>query len=386
MKLTARSLVALVLVSLSPSPSLALDCFLKVPNNPLTAHGLTTPYLLSGPGCDQATAGSAAFIQGAIIDLDTGKIYIYNPLVINQGSTAAILPLAPQIISRNITALWFGFNGNTLTITNDAGIRNGDCRNGTTKNSQTVFGQFSYCNAPAFFQAAENAILLGQLVVPPLGQALDGKNCPTTRDWAVVDQDQSDNVVTSYLVINGKLAQDSAANRRANPGAIVLANGSDNRLLDIFILPALGCSPWMAPDLANNNILTPALPLNEILAQFRQNVPQALVPVSDPMVQQNGVTSVPKTNLYRVGVFQPTISFAYQASGQAYCQNLRTLGLPRILANKNRFLRFPTPDAAAGATLFRFLLNRFKATLVNLNCPSFGISFDAAAVDDNVNP
>ena len=84
------------------------------------------------------------------------------------------------------------------------------CVNGLPDN---VFGQFSYCNAPAFFKAANRAIRRGQLRVPHLGMANDGGRCPSVRDFFVVDQDQSDNLPVTYLVsAGGLLAQNTAAN------------------------------------------------------------------------------------------------------------------------------------------------------------------------------
>src|SRR5207253_5141561 len=55
----------------------------------------------------------------------------------------------------------------------------GHCVNGI---AGSIFGQFSYCNAPAFFQAANQAIQAGKLVPPPLGKARDGLACPTVRE------------------------------------------------------------------------------------------------------------------------------------------------------------------------------------------------------------
>jgi hypothetical protein len=63
----------------------------------------------------------------------------------------------------------------------------------------SVFGQFAYCNAPAFFRAANVAIKGGMLTVPALGTAKDGMPCMSTRDFALIDQDQSDNVTATYL-------------------------------------------------------------------------------------------------------------------------------------------------------------------------------------------
>src|SRR5579863_5831667 len=53
-----------------------MNCTLIVPNNPLSAKGLATPYKLFGTDqaangpCNEANAAQGAFVQGAIIDTD----------------------------------------------------------------------------------------------------------------------------------------------------------------------------------------------------------------------------------------------------------------------------------------------------------------------------
>src|SRR6185369_6410888 len=140
----------------------------------------------------------------------------------------------------------------------------GKCVNGTPN---SVFGQFAYCNAPAFFAAANKAVKAGQLAIPPLATAPDGKPCPTTRDFGVVDQDQSDNVTATYLLTaDGRTAQATDANANALAGAQVITNASDNGLLVNFIDKAIGCDAFTAPDLANNGTPTSSLALDELQA------------------------------------------------------------------------------------------------------------------------
>ncbi len=87
---------------------------------------------------------------------------------------------------------------------------------------------------------------------PRAGHGQDGLPCMTTRDYGLIDQDQSDNVVTSYLVLpDGKVAQNTAANQKTLHDSTTLVNGSDNLLLDGFVDPALDCTPFEAPDLTN---------------------------------------------------------------------------------------------------------------------------------------
>src|SRR2546430_16253247 len=72
------------------------DCTLIVPSQPLSAHGLATPYQLvatdpeNGP-CNESNKAQAALVQGAVINPATGQISIYNPLVIDQGTQPAIM-------------------------------------------------------------------------------------------------------------------------------------------------------------------------------------------------------------------------------------------------------------------------------------------------------
>ena len=54
--------------------------------------------------------------------------------------------------------------------------------------------------------------------MPNPGTANDGQPCLTTRNFGVIDQDQSDNVTTLYLAnAKGQTAQDTAANQQAVP-------------------------------------------------------------------------------------------------------------------------------------------------------------------------
>lgn len=351
------------------------DCTLIVPANPLTAQGLATPYQLvatnpdNGP-CNEANAGQAAFVQAAVIDPASGQISVYDPLVIDQGTQPAMPPVVPNLPNGGIVGIWFGFNGNNLILQGtDNSLQDGTCINGI---DGSIFGQFAYCNGVAFFQAANRAIQAGKLVPPPLGRAKDGLICPTVRDFAVVDMDQSDNVTTTYLVTgNGQTAQMNAANVAALQNAQTQVNGSDNRLLAVALDGALGCKPWMAPDLANPGQVATALPLNELQAAANQAAPVALVPLGDPMVLVNNNPSRNKVNTYRAGVDQPMARGQMDtASTRTYCSNLLAIGPQRMLLDARLTKVRPSPDPAAANTLFTFLAQRFVATFEanGLNC------------------
>jgi hypothetical protein len=256
------------------------QCTLVVPNNPLTAEGLASLYLLSGDGCDETSANTAVFVESAIYRPSNGKIFLYSPLVVNAGDPfAAVPPTVPQLHNGDVVGLWFGSNSMSITLTSAAGgngFEAGNCVNGGPTGTG-VFGQVAFCNAVQFFAAANHGIKHHRLRIPPLGRGTSGQQCPSTRSFSVVDQDQSDNVLTAYLVVptnggrqngcgchghghghgnNGnaapaRLAQFTVPNRQRFSTATEIDNGSDNRLLGDFINPALGCPTWTATDLSD---------------------------------------------------------------------------------------------------------------------------------------
>jgi hypothetical protein len=355
------------------------NCSLIVPTQPLSAQGLATPYLLVATNpqdgdCHEANPLQSAFIQAAILDPGRGTVSIYAPLVIDQGSAPARPNVVPQIPPNAVVGIWFGFNGAVLTLQDSSGsLGQGQCVNGGPDGSP--FGQVSYCNAAAFFQAANQAIAAGTLPVPALGMAKDGQPCPTVRDFAVVDQDQSDNVTTLYLATqDGRIAQFSQANQQAlGQNAQRLSNGSDNRLMSDFVDPALGCTSWQAPDLTDPGQMVPAQALNELQAAALQGPPVALVPLGDPMVLVNGKANLAKLNAYRAGVDQPAARHNQDAATRTYCQNLRAIGPARLLKDQAFTQGAPTVDPAAANNLFTFLAQRFvfsyeQAVGKGLNC------------------
>jgi hypothetical protein len=354
------------------------NCTLVVPPAPLTAAGLATPYRFiatdptAGP-CHEANPDQSAFVEAAIIDPATGTVSVYHPLVIDDGTQPALPPVTPTLPRAAVVGVWFGFQADTLTLHHDH-VRRGimrlrfDARDGCVNGSPgSPFTQFAYCGAPRFFAAANAAIRTGKLRVPPLGTGRDGRPCPTTRDFSVVDQDQSDNLPTKYLALpDGRTAQDSPANRNTLPGATVLTNGSDNGLLDNRIDPALQCTPFTAPDLSAPSTRSSALALNELQAAAHQGAPVALVPPIDPMTQVDGRTSVTKTDLYRAGVNMPAMN-ARTDTGLAYCRNIAAVAPARLQLDRPFTEAAASPDPAA-ANLFEFLTQRLTATWTNLGC------------------
>src|SRR5439155_17903246 len=138
----------------------------------------------------------------------------------------------------------------------------------------------------------------------------------------------------------------------------VLTNPSDNKLLVGFIDPALGCHPWMAPNLASPGHSTTTLPLNELQAAAHQRSPVALIPAGDPMVLVNGKPDLKKLNLFRLGVDQPSVANLDQASTVTFCRNLLRIAPPRLSLDAPLFKKAPSPDMAAATNLFTFLAQR----------------------------
>lgn len=366
----------------------ATDCTLIVPSNPLSAQGLATPYQLTGANgatCDERNPAQGAFVQATIVDRATGKLSVYNPLVVNAGTTPAVAPVVPVLPAGAVVGVWFGFNGDNLTLARSGGKvvthrgnrrlrlrdRNGSLAQGRCVNGLTgsVFGQFANCQGAAFFQAANAAIRAGKLTVPALGTASDGMTCPTVRDFGVVDQDQSDNVTAAYLVNpDGTTAQATTANAAKMPQATSLNNASDNGLLVNFVDKALGCAPYTAPDLANGGAPTTSLALDELQAAAHQAAPVALVPPNDPMTLVGDAMSRSKTNLYRSGVGQPALTGNLRQAAAAYCTNMLAAGIKRLQLDQTVDQGVTSPDPGAATNLFTFLGLRMFQSFDNLGC------------------
>ena len=385
------------------SSAVNADCDIIVPAHPLTAKGLATPYQLTGPaGTSPAASGCqtinsinlGAFVQATILDSRTGALSVYDPLVITQGTKPAVAPVVPKLPADAIVTIDFGFNGTILRqvgATPDA-LQQGNCTDGEPG---SPFGQVSFCNGANFFNAAFSLERAGRLIVPsagfskkmvPTAGALGtGRGCPTVRNFDMVDQDPSDNVTSLYLLnpVTGQTAQDNAANQAHMRGATVLANGSDNALIDDFLDPALGCTPFEAPDLGNNGTLATSQALDELLAARNQPENSALVPENDEMVlDTGGQFDQAKTDLYRSEIGQPPVGPQTDPSSspQMFCQNLVNIQTPFIAANENLLAVAPSPVPTVGDTLYTFLANRLATSFNNLNCKNFGLANPVAVV------
>jgi hypothetical protein len=350
----------------------SMNCTLTVPANPLSARGLATPWQL-GDGCSMANAATeGAFVEATIL-APNGQVQVYNPLVITAGTTAAATPAAPTIARGSQVIIDVGFNGTNLVL-QGRGARQGNCVDAL---GQSLIGQVSACNAVNFYNLANFEIARGLLKVPALGTSLDGQPCLTVRDFSVVDQDQSDNVITSYLINgNGQTAQNTAANATAIAGATTLVNGSDDKLLAAFLDPANGCTPFTANDTTDPAGTSGSQALNELSARVNQQGTIAVVPPNDEMTLVNSAFSITKTNVYRSLVDQPLLAGNVNATQVAadYCQNMTNIQPARNQLDMTKELNFGTPVAAIGNNLATFMGNRLSMSFVNLGCANFGLT------------
>jgi hypothetical protein len=381
-----------------------VNCDIIVPANPLSARGLATPYQLTGPngmspaasGCTMTNAAAlGAFVQATILNPRTGALAVYNPLVITQGTTPAVAPVVPRLPRNAIVTIDFGFNGTDLTqvgATRNA-LRQGNCVNGLGSD----FGQVSFCNGINFFQTALLMMRAGRVAVPAEGTSATlvptagatgtGNACPNVRNFDMIDQDQSDNVTTIYLLnpATGQTAQDTAANQANLAGSQKLVNGSDNALIDDFLDPTFGCTPFMAPDLGNNSTPATSQALDELLAARYQPRVAALVPENDEMtLDANGNLDPAKTNLYRAEVGQAPISAQNNKNDSPanYCQNMVDIQTPFLAANQALLATGATPVPAVGENLLTFMANRLNMSFTNLGCQNFGLTNPVTVVLD----
>jgi len=404
--MTPFCFVAALALFAAPATTFAqtFNCTLTVPASPLTVTGLMTPYYLSPTNaggntdtCNETdpNATSAVFVQAAIYD--PGKtlcgqvICIYNPVVVNAGTAPAAPPVNPApsgIPGGDVVALWFGGDGGTVTL-------QGPGAGGSGLDATCItasLGQFSYCNAVAFFSAVNSAITAGTIIVPQLGVSpKDHQVCPSVRSFSIVDQDQSDNQTTWYLIVPGSpatIAQYNAANVTAFSSANILQNPSDEWLDANFVAGALGCTPfvegvtaltsgqkvgtpWEFPDLTNPGTSIASLVGNELQAAKWQTGPVALVPMGDPFAQADslGNTNLQNVNNYRAGVNQTAAANALQASTATYCTNLRNIGAAKLVVDQ-AYLSAVASPLPVGNTLYTTLAGRYMASYVNLNCQS----------------
>ena len=254
--------------------SKAQDCIIQIPKDPLN-NGLFENWILSTQSfsdvpCTQTNPRANVFIEATILNIYTGELFVYFPLVVDIDTSPASSPLKGNITLSHIVTIHFGSNGNSITLlptidytTNSNSLISGNCVNGLSNGSSSIFGQFAYCNSENFFKRVNEMIINSPIKIPKLQNSTLGEICPTTRSFGVVDQDQSDNVLSQYLLLSDDtVAQDYKTNKDKFPNFKILGNGSDNRLLNNFINVAIGCQSFTAPDFIDNAISRSSLALH----------------------------------------------------------------------------------------------------------------------------
>ena len=349
------------------------NCTVSVPNHPLTAKGLATPWVL-GDGCTWENGDSEGVFIDATILAPNGKLQVYNPLVITQGTQPEVAPTPPTIARGSQVILSVGYNGNALALVGP-GATQAHCIDAF---GNSLIDQTPQCNAAAFYRMANNEIARGTLTIPAIGTGKDGKACQTTRDFALIDQDQSDNAVAHYLFNpgTGQTSQATAANQAALPQDTLETNGSDNGLLDSFIDPALGCTAFTARNATNPAGASASQALNELSARQHQTGTVALLPVNDPQLLVGGQFSLGKTNLYRTETDMATLPRGTNLTRNAaqYCQNMINIATPRLQLDAPMETGTASPVPDEGDNLATFLAARLSASFDNLSCKDYGLT------------
>jgi hypothetical protein len=395
----AATNTAAALTAPAASMSSNTTCDIIVPANPLSAQGLATPYQLTGPngmtpaqsGCEMSNGAKlGAFVQATILNPVTGALSVYEPLVITQGTRpdAPGMKLSPPVIPADaVVTIDFGFNGTNLVQVGatPATLADAHCVSGQ---AGSAFGQTSFCNGVNFFNAVQQAERKGLLkvpspgtsnaIVPSGGDLGTGRSCPVFRNFEVAGLDPGESVTTTYLLnpLTGQTAQDNSTSRDYVAGATLLHNNSANALLDQYVDPLLGCTPFEAPDLSNASVPAFSEALDEIAAGAYQPKTAALVPENDKTVMDGGKSDPAKTNRYREELGQAPISGQGDKTSDPamYCQNLVDIQTPFLAANQKLLATGQSPVTATAGNLLTFLANRLSVSFTSLGCQQFHLT------------
>ena len=337
-------------------------CDLIVPANPLSAQGLATPYRLTGPdgktpaqsGCEMSNGAKlGAFVQATILDPATGKLSVYDPLVITDGTkpdTPGQKLDPPAIAADAVVTIDFGFNGTDL-------IQVG-ATTSTLADAHCVSGSTASCNQVAFFTAVRQAERKGLLRVPSPGTsdaitasggALgSGRSCPVISNFEVAGLDPGQSVTTAYLLnpLTGQTAPDSTTSEGYLAGATLVHGSSADAVLDQYVDPILGCTPFEAPEESNAGVPTFSEALDEIAADAHPPKTPA------PTARQRGQAGDPA----------------------AYCPDLVDIQTPFLAANRKLLASGQSPVTATASTLLAFLANDLSASFSRLGCQQFHLT------------
>jgi hypothetical protein len=343
------------------------NCKLRIPEFPLTSQGLMTPYELMPP-CTMANQDTQAFVEAVLYNTATNQIRAYTPLITDANKAPATAPTPITVAPTEIVGLWFGFNGDALTlIERSNALVDGKCVNGIDigRGKQSVFGQFAYCNADAFLTAVGDCAVCN---IKSNMRDVVGDPCPTAWDFFIVDADPSDNLPMSYLLTHtNQTAQNTRENRLRLQINAIAKNPSDEGLLANFINPAIGCdaNTVKITDATDAGTSRATLITNEIQARLRQLDPIAFLPDLNPMVLVNNKKSIQKLELYRRGIGQPLDA---PSNTTDWCITYAAVAPFRFFRLKGFLTNAPSPDSLVATNLFTFLCMRFQNSLAVLKC------------------
>jgi hypothetical protein len=338
-------------------------CDIIVPANPLSAQGLATPYQLTGPhgmtpaqsGCEMSNGAKlGAFVQATILDPATGTLSVYEPLVVTQGTRPDTpgLKLNPPVIPADaVVTIDFGFNGTHLVQVGatPTTLADAHCVSGQ---AGSAFGQTSFCNGVNFFNAVRQTERKGLLkvpspgtsnaIVPSGGDLGTGRSCPVISNFEVAGLDPGESVTTTYLLnpLTGQTAQDNATYQSYVAGSTLVHGNSANVVLDQYVDPILGCTPYEAPDLSKANVPASSEALDEIAA----------------------------------GAYPPKPAAVESGDPATYCQNLVDIQTPFLAANQKLLATGQSPVTATADNLLTFLANDLSASFTRLGCQQFHLA------------
>jgi hypothetical protein len=179
-----------------------------------------------------------------------------------------------------------------------------------------------------------------------------GRSCPVISNFEVAGLDPGESVTTTYLLnpLTGQTAQDNTTYRGYIAGATLLHGNSANAVLDQYVDPILGCTPFEAPDLSNANVPNFSEALDEIAAGAHQPKAAALVPENDKAISGS------------------------QSDPAMYCQNLVDIQTPFLAANQKLLATGQSPVTATADNLLTFLANDLSASFTSLGCQQFHLT------------
>jgi hypothetical protein len=374
-------------------------CEIIVPAHPLSAQGLATPYQLTGAhgmsparsGCQMSNGAKlGAFVQATILDPATGALSVYEPLVITRGTRPDTpgMKLSPPALPKDaVVTIDFGFNGAHLVQVGatPATLAEAHCVSGPAGSD---FGATSFCNGARFFDAVGQAERAGRLkvpspgtsnaIVPSGGDLGTGRTCPVISNFELAGLDPGRSVTTTYLLnpLTGQTAQDNATYRAYVDGATLVHGNSANAVLDQYVDPILGCTPFQAPDLSQASAPGSSEALDEIAAGAHPPKTAALVPENAKAVTDGGEPDVAKTNQYRAELGQAPISATTNKSSSPamYCQNLVNIQTPFLAANQKVLASGQSPVAAIASNLLTFLASDLSSSFDSLSCQQFQLT------------